>query len=580
MTLMMPHHVPAETTASEKEVFELIRSAERSADYICLHSLGIARHRRKEYAETDFVLIGPPGIFCLEVKGGHVHRNAGTWEIGWPGKTYTSLEGPFKQAQSARWALIEYLNQNLTFNLRKHSVFGWGVIFPDIIFSQKDPEWDNRVVYDQRDKISSFVNYAERLAEYFRSRIEETAKVQPPRLTPSRSREVVGCLRRDFDLVQSIKGLLAESERELLTLSSDQFRVLDLALNDDNPRIVCIGGAGSGKTVVAMEAARRLAESGKHVLLLCFNHNLDRFLRLDASNSSAPVSVSTVHRFFTDIIRRGGFGGQLASARKDRSADELFSTVYPNLFESAAAVLVEEGSLPQFDTLVIDEAQDVLEPGIVNCLDLILEKGFSGGRWLICLDNGLQAGMYGRLDQSLLARLKSFGTTTVLLNENFRNPKNVVTEMCALTGASRPICKRELPSNVDYRAYGSENEQAKKLRALLVELLRDGVHPRHITILSATMRDRACVTRYPPEVGKPIHFLDSDSHNCPEDAITAATISGFKGLENEFVILSDLPPITQKTDWVRSIFYVGMTRARTKLFALVDNNFLQYRGHL
>jgi hypothetical protein len=90
MTLMMPIHAPHEATASEKEVFELIRDANESTEYVCLHSLGIARHKRKDYAETDFVLIGPLGIFCLEVKGGLISRNKGLWQIGWPGKTYSS----------------------------------------------------------------------------------------------------------------------------------------------------------------------------------------------------------------------------------------------------------------------------------------------------------------------------------------------------------------------------------------------------------------------------------------------------------------------------------------------------------
>jgi hypothetical protein len=152
--------------------------------------------------------------------------------------------------------------------------------------------------------------------------------------------------------------------------------------------------------------------------------------------------------------------------------------------------------------------------------------------------------------------------------------------MCVLTKVSKPICRRELQSRVDYRLYANEKEQGKKLRALLVELLHDGVQPHLITVLSPRNKDDACVTRYPPDIGKPIHFLDFEGGQCQKDAITAATISGFKGLENEFIILSDLPSITQMTDWARSALYVGMTRARTKLYALVDNTFLHARSQI
>jgi superfamily I DNA/RNA helicase len=54
-------------------------------------------------------------------------------------------------------------------------------------------------------------------------------------------------------------------------------------------------------------------------------------------------------------------------------------------------------------------------------------------------------------------------------------------------------------------------------------------------------------------------------------------VSGFKGLENEVVILTDLPSVDAMTPWEKSIFYVGMTRARSKLYALVDKAFLDAR---
>ena len=55
-------------------------------------------HHRKSYGEADFILICPHGVFCLEVKGGEVHRQSGIWTIGWPGKSYESSEGPLSLA--------------------------------------------------------------------------------------------------------------------------------------------------------------------------------------------------------------------------------------------------------------------------------------------------------------------------------------------------------------------------------------------------------------------------------------------------------------------------------------------------
>lgn len=577
MVRMIPDRTLSGTTLSEIEVFKLIRDAKGLDAFVCLHSLGIARHRRKDYAEADFVLIGPAGTFCLEVKGGNVHRKGGVWEIGWPGKSYTSAEGPFKQAEGARWALLDYLKVRLGDSVRKDMLLGWGVVFPDISFTERDPGWENDVIYDQRDKSNSFLDYTERLERYFRKRLEETGKLQPSKLGPARVNEIVNCLRGDFEVVKSFKGMLSDSERELIALSPQQYKLLDLALNDENQRILCNGAAGTGKTLIAMEAARRLSASGKRVLFLCFNHNLSRFLNLEAADSASSIKVTTVHRFLGDIIRRGGYRQQLAEAHARTPMNELFGDVYQDLFEKAAGTLMEENDLPQYDVVVIDEAQDVLNAPIMNCLDLVLDGGFSKGRWLVFMDNGLQAFVYGQMDKNVLAHLKSFGPVHFVLAENFRNPKHIVMEMCEITGSAKPICMRELTSNVEYRVYADEKEQARKLRAILVELLRDGVPARNITLLSAKKTDNATFVRSPPGVGKPICILGADEEAIAQDAITAATISSFKGLENDFVILTDLPTLSENADWARSIFYVGMTRPRTKLFALVEGSFLQNR---
>lgn len=583
MTKMLPDRLPNGTPAAEVTMFELIRDAKELEHCFCLHSLGIARHRRKDYAEADLIVIGPFGVFCLEVKGGHVVRKGGIWTIGWPnGRTYESREGPFIQSEGVRWALLDFLNKHIGPNVRNEVLLGWGVAFPDIIFDQTGPEWDQEVIYDQRDKAAPFSAYIARLEMYFRRRLTETGKHQPPKLSPARIAEIVDKLRGDFQAVSSMKGLLADSQRDLIRLSREQFSVLNFSLNDRNPRIICEGAAGTGKTLIAMEAARRLSAVGRKTLFLCFNDNLQRFLRTDAADAGDRIRISSFHRFLGNMIRNAGLSGQLEAARSSLPETELFEKAYPELFESAALRLLEEGELPQFDVIIVDEAQDVLNGSMLNCLDLVLDHGFAGGRWLLFMDTGLQADVYGRMDKRLVERLRSFKPATFELLENFRNPKGIVTEMCALTGAPEPSCRRNLLSKVEYISYRNEEDQGRKLRALLLELLRQGVFPSQITILSGRKGQDSCVCRYSPDIGKPIVQLDFDNGPTPAEAISAASIPAFKGLENEVLILTDLPPLEPMTAWVRSIFYVGMTRAKSKLFALVDPTFAgfpRFCGH-
>ena len=576
MTLMLPDSVPAGTTSSEIEIFQLIRDLRKSEHCICLHSLGIARHRRKSYAEADFVFIGPAGIYCLEVKGGEVNRHSGVWNIGWPGKSYTSQEGPFRQAEGTRWALLDYLTRQLGETFRRDAVLGWGVVFPDIVFEQSDPEWDQVVVFDQRDKAGPFVRYVDRLERYFRERLSETGRPQPPTLGPARVREIARSLRGDFDVVTSLNGLLYESDRELVALSSEQYRILDFALNDANPRILCDGGAGTGKTLVAIEAGRRLARSGLSALLLCFNENLRHFLRLEVSQSSEKIDIRTVYSLFGDIIRRGGFAEELSELHKTVAAAKLFGDVYPKLFETACAVLFEEAELPQYDVIIIDEAQDILHSSVMNCLDLVLAGGFSRGRWLIFHDLGLQAELYGRMNPKVMAHLQTFHPVNFILRENFRNPKSIVAEMCVVTGVQMPPCRRELVSPVDYRVFDDERDQAKKLRALLVELLREGIAAERVTILCGCNIEASCVSRYPPDIGKAFQIVGRELGIQSRDAFSVSTVAGFKGLENDIVVLTDISD-SSNHEWFKSVLYVGMTRARTKLFVLIKQAFLDAR---
>jgi hypothetical protein len=572
---MIPPSPKQNVTKSEKRVFKIIRDAEGTEEYFGLHSVGLPKHDKKNYSEADFVLIGPMGVFCLEVKGGEIYLRDGVWKIGWPGKSYTSKKSPFEQAETSRWPIIKGVSDNLGTNLRNISVVGWGVVFPDTTFKIEREEWSLEVVYDQNDVEKPFLDYIKRLEQYERTRNSDTKKRQPQQLGPNRVKEIVNHIRGDFDAVSSIAGLISESVRELVGLSADQFKVLDFALNEHNPRIICDGSAGTGKTLIAMEAASRLAGTGLNVLFLCFNDNLASLLRKDG-RVVRNIRISTAFGFLAEIIDRGGFAHQRKSAHASAKGRELFLEMYPALFDDAATELLQDESLAEYDVIVIDEGQDVLNTPIMNCLDLVLRGGFSDGKWVIFLDSGLQSEIYGRMDDQVLNHLKSRKPATFELLENFRNPKDIIKEMCRVIDASEPICRRTIHSIVDYRTYNGEKDQGKKLKAVITELVGAGISRSSISILSTLERGKSCVDRFPPE-GHQIHYLDRTGGNPPDDAITACTVSAFKGLENEIIILTDVPVPDGSSPWNDSVIYVGMTRARTKLFALIDQEFLSAR---
>lgn len=575
MTTMIPNLRPPKATRSETEVFELISNAQRSDSYFCLSSLGIVRHDRKDYGEADFVIVGPAGVFCLEVKGGEVHRRAGTWEIGWPGKSYFSTEGPFKQAQGSRWPLSREIGKRLNCDFRRTAVVGWGVVFPDIAFSLTDPEWSNDVVYDIRDKNRSFIDYIERLERFARARIEFLGRPQPPTLSTARIRQIVHSLRGDFDLVQSINDQIAESDRELVALSPQQYQVLDQALNPKNHRLICDGPAGSGKTLIAIEAARRLSGDGKTVLLLCFNRNLANVIRQQLHGCTG-VSAFGIHAFLESVISTAGLSEQLRAAKLQPDRDELFFRDYPIIFERACELLLEEDNLPQFDALVIDEGQDFLTAPVFNAIGLALNGGIQHGRWAIFLDSGFQADVFERMDRSVLTHLETLAAACLTLVDNFRNPRSVIREACAVTGAAAQNCKRTFDAPVEYLTYSGLEGQVNKLSSTISKILSDGVRAEQITVLSPNRQSDSCAFKLSQSGKQQFRFL-GESKAGTNEAVTACSVSAFKGLENEVIILTDIPPLAAMSKWQRAVIYVAMTRAKSRLFAIVDKGFIAER---
>ena len=576
MTRMIPAKAAKSATKSEREVFEAIRGAKGSDEYYCLHSVGLARHLRKSYGEADFIVIGPPGVFCLEVKGGQIRRDEGIWTIGWPGSSYESTEGPFKQSQQTIYPLIEELSGRLSPEFKRKTMVGWGVIFPDVPFDLQDPEWSLDVVCDTESK-ADIINYIQRLSRYTRERELVGGRQYPDSLTHGDCEKVVQCFRRDFDLVPRMGELVRESHVELAELSEQQYRVLDYALDPSNPRVFCPGAAGSGKTMIALEAAKRLATETLSVLLLCFNRVLGEHLRLQIDADDGRIQVWSLHQFMRDMIVSTGFGDRLKEAETQaESAADLFQNHYPELFEAAAIEAISSAEHPTFDALIIDEAQDILFSPTIDAIETVLTGGFRDGRWIFFLDPELQSEVYGQLDDHVLETLRNFHPATLTLTENFRNPEPVVDEVCDLTGMDKPPCRRQLVSRVEYVSYVSREEQGRKLRAILVKLMRDGVEPSQITILSGSRREESCVSQFPPDMGKKVVWLNGENVTRIESgSVTACTVSSFKGLENDVIILTDLP--VPKGSWDKSMVYVGMTRARTSVHALVTDEFLELR---
>jgi hypothetical protein len=344
---MLPAKYPLDGKSdAEHDVFEMLRT-QLSPEWTCLHSLGVAEHDRKVWAEIDFVLIGPSGIFCLEIKGGHIARGEGVWIFrNRHGRENSKTEGPFEQVGSAAGALRGFFRKAKPDVLR--SLVGYGVVMPDVPCSMRGPDVDLDVVADETTVGQGMSRFVDRLVDVWSERYRRQRGRDPRPLSRTDRVEAVSLLRGDFDLVPSLPTRIGWATRELVRLTAEQSGLL--ARLDENPRVLIRGAAGTGKTVIAVEEAVRAANRGSRVLFLCFNRLLAASLQ---NTMPADVMVSTLHAMMSKLIRDAGLEPELP----DADDQDLYEVFFPVLSLQALSI---PGAPEPFDMLVVDEGQDIL----------------------------------------------------------------------------------------------------------------------------------------------------------------------------------------------------------------------------
>jgi len=548
-------------SGAERRIFRAIERAPRSEDWVCLHSLGLARHSTKRRAEIDFLLLCRHGIFVLEVKGGGVRREDGVWYFTDRfGTKYSKREGPFDQASGAMFALEKVVSSRFEGTRIADVMLGYGVVMPDVEFSEVGSEADPDLVYDIKDRRHGFDRYVDRLAEFTRS-------VQP-RLRRGLNNEsiavLIDFLRPDFDLVPSAEVVIDDTGERLEELTREQYAVLDAI--GDQKRIVVEGAAGTGKTLLALEAARRSARYGKSTLLMCYNRNLAAHLSVAAEYEEyrGSLCVRTLHSLCHELIINSSLRDEFVTKSESCSAKILYDELYPEY----AALAVCEDSRPPFDMLIVDESQDILNALNIEVLDGVVNEGLDSGAWQFYLDSNIQASVYGRMDDAAFGRLQR-SSTHYVLTLNCRNTRPIAYHTAITSQADRPTVARADGPPVEFVVYDDSDSWVQKLREILVGIQSDPSLCKRSVVLVPKIPNESVIDEF-GSMG--IHKLTAQS--VPELGKSSSggpywsTVSGFKGLESDVVVLAGIEDIG--SDWWRAVTYVGMSRANVRLVVLIS----------
>jgi superfamily I DNA/RNA helicase len=337
-------------------------------------------------------------------------------------------------------------------------------------------------------------------------------------------------------------GLSLEGQDgEILRLSEQQFHVLNQLARCR--RVVISGGAGTGKTVLALEEARRLAQEGFPTLLTCFNRPLADYLR-QAARGIENLDVSNFHQLCLDYAQKAGM--VLPSPQSPIETSKFFMEQLPEALLQALRKVEK-----RYRAIVVDEGQDFQDEYWIP-LQCCLERP-DDDILFIFHDENQQIYAPGANHPAGLVEFE--------LVDNFRNTRQVFEAAQPYYRGLAVPCGPDGQS-VERIELGSLDDLPRFLEEVLVRLIEERIAPHDIVVLTGISRERSRLGKL-DHVGR-VRLSHGDNYE--NGTILVETIRRFKGLDRRVVVLVELDEINPAD--AQTLRYIGFTRARTHLVVL------------
>jgi len=304
------------------------------------------------------------------------------------------------------------------------------------------------------------------------------------------------------------------------------------------------GGAGTGKTLIAMATANELVKKGKRVLYVCFNTALAEWLRAEQKASRQTSQESLVITNFHKLGPRIGLRDYTVSNAGgfDRAATDAA------MYSSMGRDYRKKG-LAKFDVALIDEAQDLTNDNLFVILSLLKAERrvalFSDDRQILfarewCLDELM-------FESQVI---------TKELKRNYRNTDKIFKSFREYSGETTvPMIRTTdgyITKDVVHLDYG-------QVCQTIEVLLRQGRRPSEIALIATAKKYLEPFNKVSGVNGVPVYIKDSIDKWMRKETILKTQVTSFKGLESSIVFLFSPP-----SDSVE-LKYVGESRAKYEL---------------
>lgn len=541
-------------------------------DYYVFHSYTVVDVNNKNdfiERELDFVVANPKkGVLCIEVKAGsNIYYHGRDWFYS-SGKKMPH-GGPYHQIASAKRVLVEKIRYNKNTDIQAlfhRCKVMHAVMFPDMLKAdfEKLVGLPEEACVEITICAEDLVNPTKKIAEIFSYKLPWEKYIGPEqtKLSDDEFKLLLdGVLCPHFNLIPSpsVKNVfLGERMNQLLR---EQYRILDFLEEQDSA--VINGAAGTGKTMIAVEKARRNSLNGEKVLFLCYN----RMLCQDLINRYKDSPIKSYRKQFDKVEFMTI--SKLAKEITGKYSD------YNNLLLWLNDCVDKTKTFP-YEHVIIDEGQDfgLIDKetnfdnpsgkdatSIIDALkDAVLEIG---GTFYLFYDKYQMIQGNDEIDYILPMCIED-ADCKLTLHSNCRNTKEIAkTSVTTLKDKKNKAikaisaCSWDEPIIPTIHLVQSNDAAIKALNNTLDKLSKDGLMDVVIltseSLYTSILRDLIDV-----------NDRSEASYNYKEIDYKVTTCKKFKGLEADAIVYIDLNK-NSFSGRKGLEFYVGTSRAKLQL---------------